>query len=72
MNIRLLKPPPSWNNFRIADPKAEGATIFDANGEPWIECLGNDSGFGNVITFQDNNPSVGYRSFIMNGETANL
>lgn len=75
MDITLVNGDPYGNNFRVTDSNAGNMVIFneyiEANGERQIQCRENDSGYGNVITYQDNNQGVG-RSFLKNGDRINL
>lgn len=75
IQITLVNGDPFGNNFRVIDINANGEEIFndyiEAHGEVDIECRENDSGYGNIETFQDNNDGVG-RSFLRNGDRVNL
>jgi hypothetical protein len=75
MNITLGNDDPFGNNFRVTDSNGGGATIFsgyiNAHEERVISCVENDSGYGNIITYQDNNQGIG-RSFLKDGDRVSL
>jgi hypothetical protein len=75
MNIRLHNNDSFGNNFRVTDSNNGNSQIFsgyiNAHEDQWIVCRENDSGYGNIITYQDNNSGIG-RSFLKEGETVDL
>ena len=75
MQILLINNDPFGNSFRVTDSNANGVEIFrgfiQSHGEQWITCRENDSNYGNIITYQDNNSGIG-RSFLSEGERIDL
>ncbi len=75
MNVTISNDDPFGNNFRVVDVNAGGSVVFqdhiEAHGERAITCQANDAGYGNITTFQDNNPGIG-RSFLHEGERISL
>lgn len=75
MQIILVNNDPFGNNFRVTDSNAGGAEIFNnyiaAHEEVSLQCRQNDSGYGNIITYQDNNTGIG-RSFLHEGDRITL
>lgn len=75
MQVTLANDDPFGNRFRVTDSNAGNATIFDdfidAHGQVTITCQENSSGYGNIVTYQDNNPGIG-RSFLRDGERVSL
>ena len=75
MRVILANDDPFGNNFRVTDTNAENMEIYSGhiagNQQINIECRENDSGYGNIITFQDNNPGIG-RPFLKDGERISL
>ena len=75
MQVTLLNDDPFGNSFRVTDSNAAGAIIFNgyiaAHNDVVVECRKNDSGYGNIITYQDNNQGIG-RSFINDGDVISL
>jgi hypothetical protein len=71
MNIVLVNADPFGNNFRVVDRNAGDVAIFqdyiEAHGERTITCRENDAEYGNITTYQDNNPGVGH-SFLKEGD----
>jgi hypothetical protein len=71
MNVKLVNGDPFGNHFRVTDTNDGDALIFnafiEAHGERWIVCRANDSGFGSIITYQDDNPGIG-RTWLREGE----
>jgi hypothetical protein len=66
---------PFGNNFRVTDSNANNSTIFSgyigAHQEVTVQCQENDSGYGNIMTYQDNNNGIG-RSFLRDGQRVSL
>lgn len=75
MQITLVNDDPFGNNVRVTDSNAGDQEIFNGyvpeHDEVTITCRENDSGYGNIITYQDNNPGV-RRSFLKNSERVSL
>jgi hypothetical protein len=75
MHVILMNDDPFGNNFRVTDSNANNAIIFNgyigAHQEVTVECRQNDSGYGNIITYQDNNSGIG-RSFLQEGQRISL
>lgn len=75
MYVILVNDDPFGNNFKVTDSNDGNALIYNgyiaANSEVTIQCRMNDSGYGNIITYQDNNSGVG-RSFLSNGQRISL
>ena len=75
MFVTLVNDDPFGNNFRVTDSNAGDVEIFrgyiDAHGEETIPCFQNGAGYGNIITYQDNNSGVG-RSFLHDGDRISL
>lgn len=75
MQVVLVNDDPFGNNFRVTDSNAGDAVIFNgyigAHQEVTVQCHENDSGYGNITTFQDNNRGVG-RSFLHDGDRISL
>jgi hypothetical protein len=73
--VILVNDDPFGNNFRVTDSNSNGTVIFNsyiaAHGEVSITCRTNDSGYGNIVTYQDNNAGVG-RSFLRDGDRVSL
>ena len=63
------------NNLKVTDRNAGGAIIWqgylEAKDEITVPCRKNDAGYGNITTFQDNNPGIG-RSFLKDGDRVSL
>ena len=75
MYVTLVNNDPFGNIFRVTDENAGHEERFSgfigAHGEETIFCQENDSGFGNIITYQDGNPGIG-RSFLHDGDRIDL
>lgn len=75
MYVTIVNDDPFGNNLKVTDRNAGDALIWQgylaAHNEVDIECRENDAGYGNIATFQDNNPGVG-RSFLKNGDRITL
>lgn len=75
MKVTLANDDPFENNFRVTDTNDGNAEIFNGhiggNQEIEIECIENGSGYGNLITYQDNNRGIG-RSFLKDGDRISL
>jgi hypothetical protein len=75
MNIILDNADPYGNQFRVTDSNAGNAVILNqyiaAHEQITIDCRASDSGFGNIITYQDSNSGVA-RSFLREGDTVRL
>jgi len=71
MNIIFVNQSTSTNQFVIFDENDGDAIIFNENIEPWgernIQCLMNDSEYGN-IKFSMNNHIPEFRSLIKDGD----
>jgi len=75
MYIIIANDDPFGNHFRVSDQNAGGATVFDgyidAHGQVGINIVENDSGYGNIVTYQDGNSGIG-RSFLHDGDHVSL
>lgn len=75
MWITLVNDDPFGNNVRVTDSNNGDSECFrgpiGAHGEASFECVENGAGFGNIITYQDNNKGVG-RSFLHDGDRVSL
>ncbi|RFC34957.1 MAG: hypothetical protein DID92_2727744389 [Candidatus Nitrotoga sp. SPKER] len=75
MQIKLVNDDTFGNNIRVTDSNADNAEIFNgyinAHEEVDITCKENDSGYGNIITYQDTNPKI-ERSFLHEGDRISL
>lgn len=75
MYVYLINGDPFANNFRVTDSNTGGTLIFNgtiaANSEQVVQCMENGAGYGNIITYQDNNAGIG-RSFLHDGDRVNV
>lgn len=76
MQVTLVNDDPFGNNVRVIDRNAGNAEIFNgyiaAHGEQILYPRQNDSGYGNITTYQDGNPSGIQRSLLNDGERISL
>jgi hypothetical protein len=75
MQVTLVNDDPFGNNFRVTDSNAGNVTIFNgyinAHEEVTISCREDGAEYGNIVTYQDNNPGIG-RSFLHDGDRVSL
>jgi len=75
MQVTLVNDDMSGNNVRVIDSNASGTMIFEGymqpNSQQLLTCRENDSGYGNLVTYQDNNPGI-HRNLLNNGDRISL
>jgi hypothetical protein len=75
ITVVLSNGDPFGNNFRVTDENAGSVQIFNSYIGPHetahVSCLQNGAGYGNIITYQDNNDGIG-RRFLHDGDVVNL
>ncbi len=75
MYVTLSNDDPFGNNVRVVDNNAGGTVVhngyIDAHGQVGLTIRANDSGYGNITTFQDTNPGIG-RSLLHDGDRISL
>lgn len=75
MQIKLVNDDTFGNNVHVTDSNAGNAQVFsgyiNAHEEVELTCRENDSGYGNIITYQDTHPGID-RSFLHEGDRISL